>query len=101
MEQALAIDWADQGVPQTINEHSELYTVKDAIWRAARMQPMGGCLCIGCLEKRLGRMLTPKDFVRDDAFNRCPGTERLLSRRGTTVVRVNGNDPLRYVVQRR
>jgi hypothetical protein len=45
------------------------------------MEPWGGCLCIGCLEKRIGRSLTPKDFPRGDAFNKVPGTERLLSRR--------------------
>ena len=26
------------------------------------MEPYGGCLCIGCLEKRIGRKLKPKDF---------------------------------------
>jgi hypothetical protein len=45
------------------------------------METMGGCLCIGCLEKRLGRRLGPKDFLRHHAFMRLPGTERLLNRR--------------------
>ena len=81
MEQALAIDWADQGVKQTFNDRTEVYTVKASVWRAASMIDYGGCLCIGCLEKRLGRRLTPKDFQRDHPFNSFPGTERLLSRR--------------------
>ena len=48
------------------------------------MEEMGGCLCIGCLEKRIKRRLRPTDFQRDDVCNNpnVPGTERLLSRRG-------------------
>jgi hypothetical protein len=34
------------------------------------------CLCIGCLEKRIGRTLTPRDFPRKHPFNKTPGTER-------------------------
>ena len=43
----------------------------------------GGCLCIGCLERRLGRQLCPKDFPQGRPFNSAevPGTERLQSRR--------------------
>jgi len=65
----------------TFNECTEVYDVKDMIWKAADMELTGGCLCIGCLEKRLGRMLTPKDFKRNDPFAALPGTERLLTRR--------------------
>jgi len=60
---------------------TEVYRVKPHVWHAAKMEDNGGCLCIGCLEQRLGRMLTPKDFVRREPLNRMPGTERLLSRR--------------------
>jgi hypothetical protein len=81
MEHAMAADWNDQGVDQTIDERSEVYTVKSAVWKAARMGPMAGCLCIGCLEQRLGRTLTPRDFLRNHPFNQAPGTERLLARR--------------------
>jgi hypothetical protein len=70
-----------QGVTQTYDERSEVYTVKPEVWRAAGMDDLGGCLCIGCLEKRLGRFLTPKDFPRNHPFHSLPGTERLLSRR--------------------
>jgi hypothetical protein len=74
----------DEIATLTINSQSEIYTVRDRVWQAAGMEPMGGCLCIGCLEKRLGRRLRPKDFVHDDGFNspRLPGTTRLLQRRG-------------------
>ncbi len=42
-----------------------------------------GCLCIGCLEKRIGRRLTPEDFP-DHVFNTSiPGSPRLMERRGT------------------
>jgi hypothetical protein len=45
------------------------------------MGDMGGCLCIGCLEKRISRTLVPKDFDRRHAFHVLPGTARLLNRR--------------------
>jgi hypothetical protein len=74
-------DWC---IPQKINERSEVYSVRAGVWKQAGMEPDGGCLCIGCLEKRLGRRLRPKDFPRDRAFNLYPiGTPRLLNRRGT------------------
>jgi hypothetical protein len=41
----------------TVTRKSEVYTVHDAVWTAAGMEPFGGCLCIGCLEQRLGRKL--------------------------------------------
>src|SRR5262245_17445802 len=64
----------------TINERCEVYTVRDSVWKAARMEPMGGCLCIGCIEKRLGRRLKPKDFPRNP-FNIMTGTVRMVKRR--------------------
>jgi hypothetical protein len=81
MEQALALDWNNQGVTQTYGELTEIYMVEDPIWVAAGMEPMGGCLCVGCLEKRIGRTLTPKDFLREHSCNKMPGTKRLLARR--------------------
>jgi hypothetical protein len=66
----------------TIDSKSEVYSVRDVIWAKAGMEDFGGCLCIGCLEKRLGRKLKPKDFRRDHPFNNFPGTQRLLKRRG-------------------
>ena len=58
----------------------EAYTVRNTVWKAAGMERMGGCLCVGCLEKRLGRRLRPKDFTRH-ALNTMPGTDRLIERR--------------------
>jgi hypothetical protein len=79
-----AIDANPEGIEQSIDANSEVYTVSDAVWARAGMEPMGGCLCIGCLEKRIGRKLKPKDFDHSSPFNRpdLPGTERLLDRRG-------------------
>ena len=85
----LAGRWRDaDGIPQLYNCQSEVYHVRAAIWKQANMEPFGGCLCVGCLEKRLGRRLKPKDFKRDHPFNQTPGTARLLNRRG------NGGPPL-------
>jgi hypothetical protein len=92
MEHALAADWNNQGVEQSIDDLSEVYMVKPKLWKAAGMNAGqggfgdtdgdSGCLCIGCLEKRLGRTLVPKDFSRHYPCNRWPGTERLRARRG-------------------
>jgi hypothetical protein len=82
LEQAFAITPHDQGIAQTIDEHSEIYMVKAKIWKAAGMEEFNGCLCIGCLETRLGRTLLRKDFTRNHPFRMLPGTKRLLQRRG-------------------
>src|SRR5262245_55604388 len=80
MEQAvqeLGDKWGNGGgVPQSFDTDSEVYCVRNAVWKAAGIAPYGGCLCIRCLEKRLGRQLRPKDFLRDHIFNspRIPGT---------------------------
>lgn len=72
------------GIEQSIDAQSEVYIVRPKVWEQAGMTDMGGCLCIGCLEKRLGRRLRPKDFLRGNAFNapHVPGTDRLRDRRG-------------------
>jgi hypothetical protein len=55
----------DGAIPHTITEDSEIYIVKDKVWKAAGMEPYGGCLCVVCLERRIGRRLKPKDFDRN------------------------------------
>jgi hypothetical protein len=85
LEAAFAADEGDEGVTQTITAQSEVYTVRDRVWQEAGMKPMGGCLCIKCLEDRIGgRRLRQKDFLRGHAFNapHLPGTALLLQRRG-------------------
>jgi hypothetical protein len=68
-------DWE---IPQRVDHRSEIYTVRKAVWEAAGMEPMGGCLCVGCLERASGRRLRPKDFLRGHEFNQLPGTPRLM-----------------------
>ena len=72
----------DEGIGVlTAGEETEMYHVRDRVWKAAGMEPLGGCLCIGCLEERLGRKLKPKDFTRGHPFNEyLPGSQRLLKR---------------------
>jgi hypothetical protein len=71
---------------QTFNLKMEVYTVRAAVWKRARMSVDGGCLCIGCLERRLKKWrkprLKPDDIVFDHPFNALPATKRLLDRRG-------------------
>lgn len=64
-----------------VTENSEIYCVGDEQWADAGMDEMDGCLCISCLEKRLGRKLKPDDFVDDHPLNEIPGTPRLMNRR--------------------
>src|SRR5262249_1284217 len=67
--------------PILVDAWSELYMVRPKVWERAGMVDFGGCLCIGCLEKRLGRQLMPRDFDPKHLFNNMPGTARLMSRR--------------------
>jgi hypothetical protein len=69
--------------PGTITEDSEMYIVRESVWKQAGMEPYGGCLCVGCLEKRIGRKLKPKDFPAHPFNNPgIPCTDRLRNRRG-------------------
>ena len=63
------------------NGEWEWYSVDDDVWQEAGLER--GYLCIGCLEVRIGRRLTPRDF------RICPvngpstlDSPRLTSRRG-------------------
>jgi hypothetical protein len=60
---------------------NEYYAVHDEVWLQANPQDSGK-LCIGCLEGRLGRTLTPSDFTsapinHEDTWDQSP---RLRSR---------------------
>jgi hypothetical protein len=82
IEQAFRVE-GKEAVEFYVDDQSEVYTVRDAVWERAGMETFGGCLCIGCLENRLGRRLRPKDFKHGAGFNLTPrGTTRLLKRRG-------------------
>jgi hypothetical protein len=60
-------------------KNDEYYMIHNDLWLKAN--PAGaGKLCIGCLEKRIGRRLTPEDFT-DCSLNNFPrGSGRLSSR---------------------
>jgi hypothetical protein len=81
-KRAYAVAGRAGGVEQTINNQSEVYTVRDSVWKRAGMEPWNGCLCVGCLERRLDRRLKPKDFQRDGPLNLLPGSARLMKRMG-------------------
>lgn len=72
----------DCNVNTSIHGIQEYYMVQHELWESVA----GNCefLCIGCLEARLGRELTPEDFtnypINKGVF---PQSERLLSRIGT------------------
>jgi hypothetical protein len=83
-ETRLAFALGDEEVDYTFDDQTEVYHVRDKIWEAAGMRPWSGCLCVSCLEQRIGRQLRPKDFARHDAraWADKPCTDRLLDRRG-------------------
>jgi hypothetical protein len=67
------------------SDQSEVYAVKADVWALTGLPVYGGCLCIGCLEKRIGRRLKPDDFHPGHPFNSLPGTRRLLKQRRVPV----------------
>ena len=69
--------------------NAECYIVEDDVWRSVvPFKTDGGVLylCIGCLETRLGRKLTPRDFSLvplNFASDECLGrSKRLIDRMG-------------------
>ena len=71
--------------PDNVDDICEYYMVLDSVWQEAMKQGKVKMLCIGCLEKRLGRLLTKDDFTL------CPlnkdtrdyqKSDRLLNRLG-------------------
>jgi hypothetical protein len=72
----------DEGAPHSIGWNDEVYTVRHAVWKLTGLEPYGGCLCVDCLEKRIGRKLKPRDFLRNHPFNSAsvPASERLRKR---------------------
>ncbi|SRR6266550_1789521 len=71
----------DGSFPMRYSDKCEVYIVHDAVWKKSGIEPYGGCLCIGCLERRIGRKLRARDFP-DHPLNGTPGTQRLRERRG-------------------
>lgn len=64
------------------NTSLEHYFVHNEVWYGVAGMPESGMLCIGCLEARIGRTLTPSDFPKVHINNpkTHPMTLRLVSR---------------------
>lgn len=69
---------------QNTSEHdgglNEYYMVHKDVWFMSGIAPDGGMLCIGCLEKRIGRRLKPSDFP--PVFINGYGSLRMMNRLG-------------------
>jgi hypothetical protein len=63
------VDCGTETLPTDGFRHSEWYIVADEVWADAGITKLGGCLCIGCLEERIGRQLTAADFPDDIPVN--------------------------------
>ena len=57
-------------------DYDEYYMVHDEVWKQTGLGGDDGQLCIGCLEKRIGRRLGPADFI-DAPINQI-GLDRSL-----------------------
>ncbi len=65
----------------------EYYMVNDYLWKSAfPTEDTDGMLCVGCLEARIGRTLTPSDFtpapLNQENFNLWGRSDRLNNRLG-------------------
>ena len=45
------------------DKEGEYYMVADEVWAASGLGKNDGMLCLGCLERRIGRELVPEDFT--------------------------------------
>jgi hypothetical protein len=85
MRDAKAVGKKWKGFGSTWTQETEAYYVHPHVWKASGLGDFwNGVLCIGCLEKRLGRRLQPCDFMAEhaDGFNDpgLPGTLRRFDR---------------------
>jgi hypothetical protein len=72
----------------------EEYSVHEDVWAATGLGFRDGMLCIGCLERRIGRLLEPKDFFLDAPLNLWPGRSARLESR------LSGSRPRDGVIER-
>lgn len=85
-----------RGTKLTFTAETQVYYVHPHVWAASGVDFWRGCLCIGCLEKRIGRQLRPFDFINDNPFNdpNLPGTQRRLERLlGTELTECSDEEP--------
>lgn len=77
----------DCGLDTSMRGACEYYTLLSHVWADTGLGRDDGMLCIGCVETRLGRELTPDDFS-DCPLNFEPrSSDRLKSRRGNDDLR--------------
>src|SRR5262249_10220981 len=67
---------------QPPTHNAEMFALHSRIWRAAGAPD--GCLCVGCVERRIGRKLTSRDFLKRHPLNKPASyvSRRLRDRRG-------------------
>lgn len=80
----LCLDCGYDLLPRRGHKHraSERYMVHNFIWAQTGLDSDGGELCVSCIERRLGRQLTPDDFI-NFPINRTKGkrkTKRLAEK---------------------
>lgn len=65
-------------------DNDEYYMIHDHVWLSVVERRDSGMLCIGCLEGRLKRPLTPSDFTGApiNHLDFCEQSERLRDRLG-------------------
>jgi hypothetical protein len=69
---------------------AEFYMLHDQVWALVNEPAYGAMLCVGCVESRIGRRLTPEDFNWDIPLNhQSPhrSTMRLNERMGLDVTK--------------
>ncbi len=66
--------WLCSDCGESCDHLDEYYMVHNSLWLSV-MKCYCGMLCIGCLEKRLGRELTAEDFT-DCPLNKDPSIRR-------------------------
>lgn len=73
--------WMCLDCKQDTGKMHEHYFVRLPLWLSA-VGSKTGMLCVGCLEGRIGRSLTPQDFTDAHINNPrlCPMSDRLRSR---------------------
>jgi hypothetical protein len=63
------------------NWDGDWFMVKDRVWRAAQKDRPVRFLCVRCLERRIGRRLTARDFKRFVKINFVGDKSAILRKR--------------------
>lgn len=63
LEDRSTVTCIDCGRDTKTRQLAEYYMVKHEVWAETGLAEGAGCLCIGCLEERLGRILNTGDFL--------------------------------------